>query len=407
MATSVHGVTPRRLRCAAAQTIAAAAVVGVLGVFAAGCVAPDTFSSSTLPPMPSVGVESPQGPGDTTARPALDITPRSPEIVGDTCEIGAAPDLGTPPVITYVAGGSLFQLSADAASARCLAAIKSTDLQPMLWSPFADRLLINPSALYDAAGRHKTNFAVEQKGIAWSMDGTMLLAPAGDGSLNRRSVGVSNSRVRLGTIAVARAAVFHPDAATVVAGGENDNGRAVLAMSDVRGRNARELVRFGDGVKISAVNVSASGERIAVGLGGTLNAVRIVELPTLDVRTVIEADVPIVAVMQLDDVVVAEVGSCAGSTSVRINNGSLTIDLNAGDPFVGRSNQPVGFLNGLLLVISRPSGCTAPGDLWAVNPIDPTIPELLVSGVENAALRAAPNFPAGLPEGIPAEPVDG
>jgi hypothetical protein len=79
-------------------------------------------------------------------------------------------------------------------------------------------------------------------------------------------------------------------------------------------------------------------------------------------------------------------GACEGLTRTQVANGGVLADQPAA--FAALSTEPLGWLDPQQLVLSvRPTGCAGPSDLWIWNIVSLAAAPL-VTGVDNAAVRA-------------------
>ncbi len=403
---TTRSTVTRRLRSGVALAALPAVLLGL-----AGCGVDDSFSTSTLPPIPNATTAATAADAAATdatapASGGQDASgPKVPRVTGDGCAFPSASATGSSDAVTYVLSGSLFQLGADASTATCLRTITIAAGARISWSPAGDRFLAGPTQVIDRRGAHSTGFRADNTGVRWSADGADIFAPAvGDGTLLRRAKAQSNARQDISFLARTTAAVAHPSGTVLLAAGTSSAGGQVVAMADIDGKQPRNLLTFSSTVSLPELTVAPTGDAFAVlviGQGATAGtSVRVVHLPGLDVTNALQFTGSAAMLTQSGNSVAVRVGDCAGRTSVRLYNGTAAIDLSAESPFTGRSTLPVGFVGDRLIVEARAKGCTGSADVWSVDPDDPGSAQLLVSGVDMAAVRPgrgeAPSFPDGL-----------
>ena len=379
----------------------------------AGCgLTDDGLGSGTLPPLgPATGTLA--GPGvtaDPGVVPLIDTGPRSPRIVGDGCALTKPAGASAPATVTYLLGTSLFELSADAETAKCLMTMpeSATTLLP-LWAPTGDRFLLGPKTVMIGGKLAVSGLQADAVTASWSTpDGEFFAAITNDNRLVRRPVDGSKKLANISFLKHTTAVAYHPSGSVLFAAGTNKDGSVELALSEPAGKLFRPLVLLPDSAEVTEVVASADGQSIGF-IETTANStlVRVLTMPELTLSTRIEATTPVSRLVHDADVVAVRIGECSGSTSTRLSTESTTADLNAGEPFVGRSTEPIGFIAGSLIVASRQTGCTGPADVWAVDPADPSVPTLLISGVNEPSIRPSAPAHGDLPEGMKQEPVQG
>ena len=204
------------------------------------------------------------------------------------------------------------------------------------------------------------------------------------------------------------AVAYHPGGAVLFAAGTARDGTAQIVLSEPSGKLFRPVVLLPAGAQVPEVAAAADGQSISfIEVSAVTSRVRALHLPELTLTTRIETSAPLSGLVHDGDVVAVRAGECSGSTSTRLSTGAATLDLNAAEPFVGRSTEPVGFVSGSLIVASRQTGCSGPADVWAVDPADVSVPTLLISGVTEVSVRPAPLPPVDLPADLKQEPAQG
>ncbi len=408
----------RRVRLVSAPS-RALATAGLVALVAAGAlggcgIADERFGNDTLPPLrPQTAgtvADAPGGSPGTGNTPLIDVGPRTPTIKGDGCRLTGPPPAGAPARITYSFGGSLFELSDDANTAVCLLSLpdKFAKVAP-LWSPGGERFLLGAATLMADTKLGASGLNADTVAATWSTpDGEFIAGITKDGRLVRRPVDGSAKLANISFLKTTSAVVYHPSGSVLFAAGAPRRGDPVVMLSSTNGKLFRPLVNLPTGATVTELAASADGESISFveRLGGR-DTVRILHFPDLALSTRLEAGTELGDLVQDGEVVAVRVGSCTAATSTRVYTGTSTVDLNAAEPFVGRSNQPVGFVSGQLIVASRSTGCTGPADVWSVDPADPTVPTLLISGVSEASVRPARATPVELPADMKQEPVSG
>ncbi len=388
--------------------------VGVVAVALGACgLTDDRFGSSTLPPIGPVTGGTLAAPGasiDPGAAPLIDTGPRSPKIVGEGCALTAPGATGAPASVTYSFATSLFELSADAETARCLMALPQDKVdQRPLWAPTGDRFLISPGVVMIDAKLGASGLQADATRAIWSApDASLLVAVTDDGRLVRRPVDGSGKLANISFMKNTSAVVYHPGGAVLFAAGTARDGTAQIVLSEPAGKLFRPVVLLPAGAQVPEVAAAADGQSISfIEVSAVTSRVRALHLPELTLTTRIETSTPLSGLVHDGDVVAVRAGECSGSTSTRLSTGAATLDLNAAEPFVGRSTEPVGFVSGSLIVASRQTGCSGPADVWAVDPADVSVPTLLISGVTEVSVRPAPLPPVDLPADLKQEPAQG
>ncbi len=312
--------------------------------------------------------------------------------------------------MTYSFATSLFELSADAETARCLMALpqSAVDQRP-LWAPTGDRFLVDSGTVMIDAKLAKSGLQADATRASWSApDATLLVAITKDGRLVRRPVDGSQKLANISFLKDTSAVAYHPSGAVLFAAGTAKDGTAQVVLSEPTGKLFRPVVLLPPGVQVPELAAATDGQSISfIEVSPASTRVRVLHLPELGLTTRIETSASLSGLVHDGDVVAVRAGECGGSTSTRLSTGTTTLDLNAAEPFVGRSTEPVGFVSGSLIVASRQTGCTGPADVWAVDPADVSVPTLLISGVTEVSVRPAPLPPVDLPAHLKQEPAQG
>ena len=379
------------LRPSAALAIALAGCTSLVS-----CGRSDGTSGTTLAPLVTVGPTGTEVAASSTA-------PTTTVFVSDPASplLTALPQAGCvfadPPgggEITFVVGDRLFGVQPDGTGARCLVTIAPDMRGEVDWSPDARRAVIGAARLFDAAGHRATGFDPANQRVQWEYpDGLGLLGPtATNNTLVRREAGNVEARTEVTFLAQTLYAVSHPAGQGIVASGSDLRGVSGVFFADPVGDDARPLATTGDGTQIPEVAVDAGGDAVyaIVGSGSTFSVERIA-LADLTVLEMSSEASPAgrLTVGPAAGNVAWRVGLCNSVTELRVRDtrSGSTRSVDPATPLVGLSLAPVGFLDGVRLVLTaRPLGCDGPADLWIWNLLDGST-TLLVKNVEFGSVR--------------------
>lgn len=256
-------------------------------------------------------------------------------------------------------------------------------------------MLLGSNLVLDGQGRRDTGFLATNSELRWSYPtGKALIAPAvKDGALLWRSAADAGSRLDISFLADTKVAEYHPAGKNIFAAGVDANGMAGLFVASNRGENVRPVALVEDqATSITEIAADASGSLLYfVHNHGSFAHVHQVQLPDLALTDLAQVDGSVdhlTVSTKAQSGVAFRVGDCAATTRTVASRFGETFEVGVGTPLAGLSTTPVGWIEAdRLVVAARTAGCDGPADLWIVS-LDGDA-TLIVSGVENAAVRAA------------------
>lgn len=383
--------------------------VAIVLVFAmAGCnVSEGSTTAKTLPPL---GTPSNTAP-PTTATPGSGpsssggsggsqpiVAPTSIALPAGACVFSAPPAAAPSAVgdVTFETGTRLYSANPDSGAVSCLAELAADNVGPLQWSPAADRVLLNSATVFDGTQAKPTGYLTTNAHVAWSYPtGKALVAPAvADNHLLWRTTGEPATRRDISFLARTDVAAYHPAGKNIFAAGQATDGTAGLFLADNRGENPRIIARLDDpNTAITEIAPDPSGTRtffVHDHKNGIFH-VHALDLPALGLVDITQATEPLakltVGATQSSSIA-WRIGDCSGLT--RTQTAGLTGATIVGDQpavFVSMSTEPVGWIDSQrLVVMTRTTGCTGPGDLWIWN-LATQAASLLMTGVDTAAVR--------------------
>jgi hypothetical protein len=296
--------------------------------------------------------------------------------------------------VTFRVGDRLLGVLPDGTGGRCLAAIRTDVRGEVDWSPDATRAVVGAATLLEADGTRATGFDPANQRVQWEYPaGAGLIAPTQtSNTLVRRIAGDTASRSEVTFLAQTAFAVSHPGGSGIIASGSDGRGTNGVFFADPTGRGSRPLATAGEAAVIPEVAADAGGDAIyaVVDTGGTSKVNRI-GLTDLTVAEMSSEAAPAgrLTVGTAPGTVAWRVGLCNSVTELRVRDArsGATRSVDPATPLGGLSLAPVGFLDGVRLVLTaRPLGCDGPADVWIWNLLDGSA-TLLVKNVEHPAVR--------------------
>jgi len=197
---------------------------------------------------------------------------------------------------------------------------------------------------------------------------------------------------------------YHPAGRNIFAAGRAADGTAGLFIAGNRGENPRLIAQLDQpSTVITEIAPDPSGSRVFFihDHGNGTFHVHALDLPALTLTDVAQVTEPVakLTVGTTPSASIAwRIGECSGLTRTQVAGPGGVVDQPAA--FVALSTEPVGWLDTQQLVVSaRAGGCTGPSDLWIWN-VATAAATPLVSGVDNAAVRAVLTSFGELPNDI-------
>jgi hypothetical protein len=350
-----------------------------------------TLPTST--PSPSSGT-GPLKPAEPLVR----------SLPADPCALDGVTAAGE---VTFGAGSKLYGVQPDGSDVRCLTALPEGQSGAIQWGPQGDRVLLGPGTVLDAAGPRNSGFFADNPGVRWSRPtGSALIAPRqDDGRLIWRQSTDASDRLDISFLARTDSAVYHPAGRNILAAGVDAVGQYGVFLAGNRGENPQPVTTIEDGSTVVHDLAFDSGGTHAYFVHDHPGQYHVHDLsfPDLALTDLVVSPDPVGRLVVDDTASIAwRQGDCSGRTStVRWSpDAGSSQPVGAGSALAALSTEPVGWVGGgSLAVMARESGCDGPGDLWIV-PADGGDPVLLVSAIEQAAVRAVAATPVDLPGGI-------
>jgi hypothetical protein len=386
-------MTPFTRRGGQAATRTVGALAAGLALIAAACTVntPDT-REPLVPLIPPDQLPITSLAATSTTAPSSD--PNSPLIAalpdGD-CVYADAPAASE---ATFIVGDRLIGASFDGSSVRCLARLTLGQIGPTVWSPVANRAVLNVTTVFDVSGVRASGFDPTATRIAWQYPvGDGLIAPTpSEKTLVRRSATDGSQRSELTFLARTRLALSHPSGLALLAAGRAGDGSIGVFLADQAGQGARPLLFTTDDRSIDELSVDQSGRTAyVVSTRNDAFALHRLSLADLSVAEVSSSQTPILqAVPGPSATAVAwKSGLCNSITSTWVfdDRTGSAVTVGSGTPLDGLSVAPLGWLDaGRLAVAARTIGCDGPADIWIWNLLDGSA-TLLVKSVVQPSLR--------------------
>jgi hypothetical protein len=296
--------------------------------------------------------------------------------------------------VTFEAGNRLYTVNPDSGATSCLAEVAAENAGPFQWSPAGDRVLLNSATVFNGVQALPTGYLTTNSRITWSYpSGKALIAPAvADNHLLWRTAGEPASRRDISFLARTDIAAYHPAGKNIFAAGQAEDGTAGLFLAGNRGENPRPIATLDDpNTAITEIAPDPSGSRVYFmhdHRNGTFH-VHALDLPALALTDLTQVTEPLakLTVGTTPSASVAwRIGDCAGLTRTQIAGPGGVTDQPA--VFISMATEPVGWVDSQrLVVMTRTTGCTGPGDLWIWNTANASA-SLLMTGVGNVAMRS-------------------
>ena len=371
--------------------VSAACVAIGCTLFASACnVDVGTTAPQTLPTLGTPSNTLPPTTATTVAASADQATTSTMALPGDAC-VFSTPTAAAE--VTFEVGTRLYSVSpGSGAPVSCLAELTLDQVGPLRWSPAADRVLLNWATVFDGTQALPTGYFSTNTRVAWSYPaGKALIAPAvADNHLLWRTAGEPGTRTDISFLERTDVAAYHPAGKNIFAAGQAADGTAGLYLASNRGANSQLIAELDDPqTLITEIAPDPSGSRVYFvhdHRNGTFH-VHVLDLPNLALADVTQVAAPVtkLTIGTTPNVAIAwRLGECDGRTQV--DNSGVVVD----QPpiFAALSTEPIGWIDAQQLVVSaRASGCTGPSELWIWN-IATASATLLVSGVDEAAIRS-------------------
>ena len=363
---------------------------------------PTVTVAPTSPPSvtdPGTTPEPPQTTGSLAPpTPLVQSLPAAP------CELGAVTADGE---VTFVAGSKLYGVRPDGTGGRCLTELSEVPSGAVQWGPQGDRVLLGPSTVLDASGTRASGFFADNPAVRWSRPtGSALIAPRqNDGQLIWRESSDAAERLDISFLARTDSAVYHPAGRDILAAGVDAGGVYGVFLAGNRGEDARPVATVADATTFVHDLAFDAGGTHAYFVHDHPSEYHVHDLafPDLALTDLVVSPEP-VGRLVVDGVasIAWRQGDCAGRTSTVVwsPDSGPSRPVGAGSLLEIMSTEPVGWVGGgSLAVMARERGCDGPGDLWIV-PAGSDPPVLVVSAIEQAAVRAVSATPVDLPGGI-------
>jgi hypothetical protein len=378
---------------APARVLVLVASVLLIGCTSSGSSAPRTSeSSSTASPSPTSGSTAP-----ATATLA-DGTP-----LPDTCDFRR---LSAGQTVAFAASGRVWALDPSSGHLSCV--LETEDPGPFLWGPLGDRILLGSFRVAGLGSSPSFDVNAEVPQVAdWGHPIGIAIVFAQQGVGVPQKFLLENDKVqKLGSMPKARYldVAYHPSGLALAWVLER-GGKQEIWFSTNDGLDPKRLVFSVQGTTFSDVGFTHDGQSLvyvanhaqgyaevhtidlsdpttlhSVWKGGQGDAIRSVSLSPTDGR-----------------MVATEGGDCAASRAVQLVHEREALPALPGDH---RPTRVLGWLDAHRYLVGA-GGCGEPMGLYAVSTKHGTEPQLLVTGVEAAASRAAaPPAPTSLPKEV-------
>ena len=298
--------------------------------------------------------------------------------------------------VTFVIGDRLYGAAIDGSIVRCLTELSSIQRGPVMWSPTADRALLNAGTVFDVLGTRISGFDVTNTRVKWEHpDGAGLFGPsASNKTLVRRDAIDTTQRTEVTFLSRTVAAASHPGGGVRIAAGELAAGtRGIVAGADGGDQVLLATITNPD-LEVLDLATDSSGDAVYVlTTNGAQFRIYILVLADLTLTELTSEQAPILQLTPgaTSRSIAWKVGLCNNITEGRVfdERSGTVAAVGIGTPLDGQSVSPLGWLDaGRLVVASRPLGCTGPADVWIWNLLDGSA-TLLVKAVEFPAVRLA------------------
>jgi hypothetical protein len=314
--------------------------------------------------------------------------------------------------ITYIADNRLWAMNGLLADQTCLydlaaKGVEAAAIKRLAWSPDSTALLLGSDRV--ARGETITNsgYLPTNTDVNWSgPKGTSLLATTAKGALVKRN-SRTGERTDISFLATHEASAYHPAGTAIASIGISTNPDVDGEMTSIflatnLGQNAQRLVDDRSAAKLSELTFNASGENfLFLAEHSDQTHVHTYDLDSLDLSVAHESAAPLsqLVVSTVNSSVAVREGDCSvGVTDILVTSGDQSFtSLRTSVPEVGEGVlSPIGWLaNGRLAFLSRPKGCSGPGDLKVVDLGSKKVAQL-ARGVSAAGVRVVHATPAPL-----------
>jgi predicted small secreted protein len=376
------------------RRISGITVIGIMLLVTACNTDEGATSTATLPPIGSPSNTVPP----TTATTVVASTEAPPIAATSTIPLPAGACVFSPPGgtadVTFEVATRLYSVNPGSGTSSCLSELTADNVGPFQWSPAGDRVLLNSVTVFDGTQALPSGYFSTNTGVSWSYPtGKALIAPAvADSHLLWRTAGQPETRTDISFLERTDVARYHPAGRDIFAAGQAADGAAGLFIAGNRGENPRLIAQLDQpSTEITEIAPDPSGSRVFFihdHHNGTFH-VHALDLPQLTLTDLAQVTEPLakLTVGTTPSASIAwRIGACSGLTRTQVAGPGGVTDQPAA--FVALSTEPVGWLDSQQLVVSaRTGGCTGPSDLWIWN-IATAAATPLVSGVDNAAVRA-------------------
>jgi hypothetical protein len=366
---------------------------------------PASTSSSIAPPDVVF-----DGPTETLADPTS-ITTRvqTSTIPGPQCRFPTTP-VGPEGEVTYVTAEHLWSIGANTPiPSNVAASVVATCLQPVSsfaqvnsisWSPNSTTALIGDRVVRNA-GVTLSGFLPTNTDVNWSgPNGKSLLATTAKGELVKRNA-KTGKRTDVSFLAKHEVSAYHPAGTAIASIGvsadpENDGTDTGIFLATNLGQEPRLLIRDETAAKLSDLSFSATGDSLYfLAQHSEHTHIHAYNLEQADLIVAYESSgkQSDLVVSAVDKNMAVRSGDCGTEpTDVLVETSGVPtanyVSLRVKIPALGNGSlSPIGWLpKGKLMVMSRPAGCSGPGDLLVVN-LNTDVVEMTIPNVASAAPR--------------------
>ncbi len=385
-------VRTRRVVRSRAAVLAASLVI-------VSCTSSGSDGTTTVPATTAtVTTTRPPTPAPTTTVASTTTVHQGLIAALPECEDGAA--LAPPGItgqVSFLTGGVLYVADPNGDHVQCVGEVSTS--HPLVWGPVGDRLIAGEVVIAEGASAPFPTAAQ----ATWSRPTGTSLVWVDGGRLFKSASGDAQAR-DLTFLARHDAVTYHPAGIEIASIGEADDGTLGVWLTSNEGADPRLIVRAEEATvhEFTFTHDGVSAFFLADHDGHWHVHDIFLVLPEDDPSAnEFDATIRFESSDPLSNLVVspwgglwaAQEGSCgSGSRVVTGEEFSLPRQLTEVEGF------PVGWLPGPRLVVaSYPDGCGQPADLWVVDASVDGVSsvDLLVSGVEGAAIRAALPEPPG------------
>ena len=371
----------------------AVALAVTAGLLAAACAPRSVAPTTTMVPLvPRELLPT------TTAAPTTTLLSNDAPATALLEEIPELECAFTPPLaggeITFVVGDRLFSVGSDGTQVRCITQLDESQRGVVRWSPTGARAVVNSATVFDDQGSRETGFRTDNTRVRWVFPaGDALIAPTSTNNTLVRREAATAARSEVTFLWQTELAISHPAGNKLIASGLSpDAERGVfVAGPDGSDRRTAALIAEDDTTVVDLAVDAGGTELYVVTTDLDRYEIRRLTFPGLTLSDVDSDQEPIgdLTPGPVTKTLAWKVGLCNSTTTTRVldDRSGQPVTVGDGGPLDGLSVGPVGWLDASrLVVISRPLGCSGPGDLWIWNALDGSA-VLLTRAVEFPAVR--------------------